>query len=270
MRNREAEAPGELANLRDLGGLTGSDGRVLPPGRLFRSEAPATDASPRAICGLGLRLVVDLRSAAERTALPACLADVCYVPASLPVVSWLDSDIRPADAPVFLAERYLTLAEAGTRGANPMGAALSALLRPTPEPRIVWCAGGKDRTGIVVAVLLDLLGVDRDDIARDYAHSAAAAMERLARARTMKRARNGERLDREQRRNELRAALSAAPAVPGTILNPAPREAIVRFLECLDERYGGAHGFAAAAGVAASTVAEFRHSFPCRKESDLP
>ncbi|MCZ0973837.1 tyrosine-protein phosphatase [Streptomyces albulus] len=47
-------------------------------------------------------------------------------------------------------------------------------------PAVVSCAAGKDRTGLTVALVLDLVGVGRADIIRDYTATAAAMPEVLA------------------------------------------------------------------------------------------
>ena len=59
------------------------------------------------------------------------------------------------------------------------GAAISGILRmledPARYPAVVYCAAGKDRTGVICAIVLHLLGVDREEIVADYALSDAPA-----------------------------------------------------------------------------------------------
>ena len=59
------------------------------------------------------------------------------------------------------------------------GAAISAILRlledPAGYPAVVYCAAGKDRTGVICAIILHLLGVDREEIIADYTLSDAPA-----------------------------------------------------------------------------------------------
>ena len=98
------------------------------------------------------------------------------------------------------------------------------------------CAAGKDRTGTVVALALSLVGVTRDAVVADYVASA----ERVAR---------------------VLARLQASPAygpelADRTVDDVRPVAASMeRFLDEVDRRYGGPHGFAMAVGVDEETVA---------------
>src|SRR5205823_5974074 len=103
---------------------------------------------------------------------------------------------------------------------------------------VVHCMGGKDRTGLVCALLLRLAGVAADAIADDYALSernlAAGAGRWIAEASTD--------TDRDWRRR-----VSAGPA-----------EAMAGVLAALDERYGGAEHYLRAAGVEDGAIAALR------------
>jgi protein-tyrosine phosphatase len=82
-----------------------------------------------------------------------------------------------SDAASFLAARYLEMI---TGSASAIGEAIDFIADATPGPLVFHCAAGKDRTGILAAVILGLLGTEHDVIADDYQHSAAA-MEDLGR-----------------------------------------------------------------------------------------
>ncbi|MBD0708890.1 MULTISPECIES: tyrosine-protein phosphatase [unclassified Streptomyces] len=147
-----------VRNLRDAGGVGG-----LPKGLLFRSGAldGLTAEGARGLTGLGIRTVVDLRSLPEVAARP----DVLH-----------GSGIGHLHVPVFAEQRwpdeqmelYPAMAEHAGR------AALTVLRRLTaeePAPVLVHCASGKDRTGVVVAVLQSLLGASEAEVTADFVRS---------------------------------------------------------------------------------------------------
>jgi len=255
-----------LCNFRDLGGIVCAGGHALPSGLLFRSEAPALDASDdiNLLRRLGVRTFVDLRSPEETPSpLEGLPASVAYVSAGLRRVGWEDSAVPPDHMARFLAGRYLMLSEEALGDGKPLGRALAALMEPSWTGRIVWCAGGKDRTGIVVAIFLHLLGASYEDIAEDFARSAKASAELLRRARrnAMARAASTQRRDSAERRRALRASVAAFPGGLGALSNPAPPEAITLFLEQLTQRHGGVRRYAERAGLGTAAVSEIKRAW---------
>ena len=161
-------------NLRDLGGLPARDGLVVIPRRLFRSSSPSSfDAEElRELLSLKMRGVIDLRRTAElaqsgRSVLPAEVRVL-----HLPLFETARSNwILPSDqTPQASAERYFQMLEDGLQA---LAAVVNAVGAPNATPVLVSCTAGRDRTGIVVACLLDLLEVTHDAIAADYANSDA-------------------------------------------------------------------------------------------------
>jgi len=167
---RSSSALAGAFNFRDLGGLPLADGRQTRPGLLFRSDTlqaltPGDVADLRG--RIGLRVVVDLRLAAEVTdegrGPLSNAGEVRYVNAPLEMAS-IDG-IAPDEV---LNRLYLqclaspSLATAVTRIAEQAG-----------EPTVFHCAAGKDRTGVVAAIVLSLLGVTEEAIVEDYLASAA-------------------------------------------------------------------------------------------------
>ena len=71
----------------------------------------------------------------------------------------------------WLADRYLNFTEDGRAG---LAAALAVIADPAAAPVVVHCMAGKDRTGVVCALALSLLGVSDEDIAADYALTEAS------------------------------------------------------------------------------------------------
>jgi protein-tyrosine phosphatase len=159
-------------NLRDLGGLPARHGLVVTPKRLFRSSSPSLfDAEERrALLSLRPRGVIDLRATAELTQSAGSIfpAEVRVLNVPLfetPRSNWISpSDQRPRAA----AERYFEML---TDGLPALVAVVGAVLAPNATPIVVSCTAGRDRTGIVIACILDLLGVTDEAISTDYAHS---------------------------------------------------------------------------------------------------
>lgn len=163
---RRGVLPG-FRNSADLGGLPLPGGRAVPSRRLVRADTPERlDGDGRAAAGaFGFTAVVDLRSADELLACPHPLAELPGY-RSLPLID----PVAEAREDV---SRYRTLggiyASSLERNATHIAAIFAALAAVRPGPVLVGCRAGRDRTGMVAALLLDLAGVDRDVIAADYA-----------------------------------------------------------------------------------------------------
>jgi protein-tyrosine phosphatase len=171
-----------LFNFRDLGGYATPDGRVVRWRRLFRSDSlsridPADAASFTAI---GVRTVIDLRRPREieRDGRVPAFDGLAYHHINPMHAEWheaTDHD-EPSDAR-WLANRYLDLAE---HGRDAIAAAVEVIADAGNAPVVVHCVAGKDRTGVVSAVTLALLGVPDEVIAEDYALTSAATERTLA------------------------------------------------------------------------------------------
>lgn len=158
-------------NLRDLGGLP-TPGGVVRRGMLYRSDFPGFAVSdPETLARLGLRTVVDLRRSAE---------------IEFECVPWADSGIDHlvcalsagresswhAKYPAYLTHRPEAVVDA-----------VRTLMRDRARPALFHCAAGKDRTGVVAALLLDVLGVEDATIVADYVLTDHALADILARLR---------------------------------------------------------------------------------------
>ncbi|GAA2545374.1 hypothetical protein GCM10010435_12860 [Winogradskya consettensis] len=175
-------------NFRDVGGYAGLDGRTVRWRRLFRSDSLHRLKGDDLVTWdeLGIRSVIDLRRSheVERNGRVPELAGLDYHNLVIEHVDWSTAP-EPADMPHerWLADRYLNFAEDGRAG---LSAALSLIADPDAAPAVVHCMAGKDRTGVVCALTLELLGVSDTDIAEDYAlteASIASLTEYLARTR---------------------------------------------------------------------------------------
>jgi protein-tyrosine phosphatase len=192
-------------NVRDMGGLTTTRGETLRTGRLLRSDnlqqltAPDVDVL---VSRIGLRHVIDLRSDTEvelegpgpLTRVPAVtihhlslfaegggLTDVdADVPTGIDtdkVLPWQDRPDEDGPESERSVGHYL-----GYLDERPES--VVAALRVIPQgPAVVHCAAGKDRTGVVIALALDVLGVPREHIVADYAATGERLQAILARLR---------------------------------------------------------------------------------------
>jgi protein-tyrosine phosphatase len=172
-------------NLRDLGGYPAAGGTVRWR-TLLRSDAlHRLDGAGRAVLsGLGLRTVIDLRTDQEVEAAPSALDDTGARTFHIPLFS--DEAIRrlpPERAAIY---RYMA-DDCGAAIAEAVGrlSAVGAL------PGLIHCTAGKDRTGLVVALVLDAIGVPEEVIAGDYALSSAGLDPAAARAVRRVRAASG-------------------------------------------------------------------------------
>jgi protein-tyrosine phosphatase len=159
---RRVELPGVL-NMRDLGGYPVPGGRQLRWRTLYRSDALHQLGWP-GLGTLALRSVVDLRTQLEAEYAPSSLAGL---PARLTHVSLIGPDL-PAE-PLELEEIYRLII---TRRGPAIAEAIGALCGAGAFPALVHCSAGKDRTGIVIALILALTGVPDEVIAADYAFSS--------------------------------------------------------------------------------------------------
>ena len=159
-------------NFRDLGGYETADGRRIRMGRLYRADGIHRlegDDIGR-VRDLGIRCVIDLRTAGELERGRFPVDDHPVDHHHLPVIS----EIWPEDALVeraedYLAARYIDMLTSGT---DAFVGALEVMASSDNFPLVFHCAAGKDRTGIVAALLLSVLGVDDELIAADYAVTA--------------------------------------------------------------------------------------------------
>jgi protein-tyrosine phosphatase len=157
-------------NVRDLGGLPAEGGRSVRTGALVRSDAPVrlTAAGWSALVAHGVRTVVDLRAPDEAAAQPLVApapVSVAWTPAfgETPV-----SDLRWMVDGAQALPSYVTFLERFRAG---FAAGVAAVADAPPAGVVVNCQAGRDRTGIVVALALELAGVPRGEIVEDYGQS---------------------------------------------------------------------------------------------------
>ncbi|MGQ0603031.1 MAG: tyrosine-protein phosphatase [Anaerolineales bacterium] len=168
-------------NFRDAGGYRATVERTVRLGRLYRSGSLAelSDADLETLSKLRLKLICDLRTPGEVARGPGQLTETLragYI--NLPAYvqnnysDWLRTALfRRHALDDVIADGYLRLVD---QHALKLGRVLKRLADPDNLPALVHCTAGKDRTGVVVALLLAVLGVPEETILADYALSNSA------------------------------------------------------------------------------------------------
>jgi protein-tyrosine phosphatase len=149
-----------LHNLRDVGGYPTADGGSL----VFRAGQlnELTEAAHPKLAEFGIRTIVDLREDAELRKLPDSVYPDTVTLHRHPLYHGriVLGDIDD------LGVLYTQILD---RCADTVTAALEHLAAPGALPALVHCSAGKDRTGLIVGLLLAALGVPDEIVAEDYA-----------------------------------------------------------------------------------------------------
>jgi protein-tyrosine phosphatase len=214
------------ANFRDVGGLPTANGARIRPRRLFRSNAlvAATADDRRTLEALHIATVVDLRSDDE----VAWSDDVAAPGAArhhLPLGELLASgdDWERWRDPMYVADRYFDLCRSGSASITEIFAVLTD---PATYPVVVQCSLGKDRTGVVVALVLRAMGVPVRHIVEEYARSRYAAFRIVESLRAQ--------LDEEHQR-------ALGPYLPALLA--ADPFTMLSFLGRIDDEFGSITGY---------------------------
>ena len=162
---RHIELAGVL-NLRDLGNYPVAGGGSVRWRALLRSDAlhQLEQGGLAVLAGLDLRTVLDLRTEPETVAAPSMLDGLA---ARVTRVSILRGDLQALPLDLEAIYRYMV-----GECADAIAEAIRALCAADALPALVHCSAGKDRTGIVSALVLAVLGVPDEVIAADYALSS--------------------------------------------------------------------------------------------------
>lgn len=235
--NRNISLPATF-NFRDVGGYPGHDGRTVRRGRLYRSDSlhRLNENDRDAFAAIGIRTVIDLRRPheVERDGRVPSYQGLTYRNIHPEHAEWGEQPYREGDSLArYLADRYAALAQTGTGG---LAEAIGLIADSANAPVVVHCVAGKDRTGIVCALTLAVLGVDDTDIVADYALSTEASA-------------------------RFSAWLAANNVVVGDVPAPflaSPAETMELFLAELREGYGSVEGYLRHAGVTDAQLTTLR------------
>ncbi|MGF1600020.1 MAG: tyrosine-protein phosphatase [Acidimicrobiales bacterium] len=168
-------------NFRDLGGLTTVGGRRTRPGLVYRADGlhRASPEGRRHLVGRGVRRVIDLRTA-EETDREGRFDGEGVIYLHVPVVDSLGRFGPPPEGVEDLLLHHYRgmLDDNGAGFARVLGLVADSL--DAAEPVVFHCAAGKDRTGVLAALLLAGIGVDDNIVADDYARSHTAMTHMVA------------------------------------------------------------------------------------------
>jgi protein-tyrosine phosphatase len=226
-------------NFRDSGGYPTRDGSSVRWRTLFRSDShhKLTESGKQAIYDLGIRTSIDLRAEHETQSSPSVFASseaIAYRQLPLKATGSDTRAPRANDLPE-LNRMFLD------SGHDSFSTILHAMAENRTFPVVISCAVGKDRTGLMVALLLELAGVHRDDVIEDYALTAKHAGKRI----------------------EQIAAMALAdgrdPAQFARLMECRP-ETMAQSLAYLDDQHGGAERYVSKIGLSPATIASLREA----------
>ena len=236
-RTRNYELAGSY-NFRDIGGYETADGHQVRWGQVFRSDAVhrLTHDDLGQLRPLGVRTILDLRSGREITEGGSGLIHdepgmtVVHIP-----FGRIGEEADPTWHDLTLAELYRGIV-VEAKGA--IATVMTTLASDESMPAVVHCAAGKDRTGISIALLLRLLGVNDETVTRDYLLTESNFLAFR------------ERLSPEE--------LSHIDMIPVELLR-VDAMVLAATLAIIDAEYGTTEAYLLDAGVTPETIRTLRH-----------
>lgn len=231
-------------NVRDLGGLPTEDGRRTRLGAVVRSDnvRKLTDEGWRALAEHGVERIVDLRWPEELTQDPPRDLDIDVVHVSVLGDSYDEEYVARMDAHLMsvddVSDHYVfAYGDWLERYRDRFGTVFAAIAE-AEGPVVVHCMGGKDRTGVVSAVLLRLAGVGYVEIGEDYAVTSVNLEPSTS--------------------NWIPAIADERERARWEKLRDTPADAIVRVVRDLEARYGDVASYLRAAGLSPEQVERLR------------
>jgi len=219
----------KIENCRDLGGYACADSRVTQFGKLLRCGIPSepSDADIAALRDYGIREVIDLRGNYEAEKQPSVFRDD-------PAFRYHHLSLYEINPIAILNSKGLwDVYQVSVEQYRENYAAVLRILLALEGPALYHCFLGKDRTGILTALLLSLAGAAREDIVADYQVSLTYLMRfYLQEAQT----------EAGQLWDSHREHLGSDP------------EHMERLLAYWEERYGGPAGYVAALGFSPEEI----------------
>ena len=234
-------------NIRDLGGYSTCDGGTIRWNMFLRADGlqNLTPESQAALVDYGVRTVIDLRNTSEIEKNPDVFEKssvVTYFHQNMigdePLPEKTDQSSLDEPAKLFSRNYKFILDHRSAQVIK----TLDTIASPATLPALVHCAGGKDRTGIITALVLGLVGVPEETIVKDYALTALYFL----------------RHDLEEH------ATLTEPSFPYTIeeyqRQHCPPETMLEILQHLKVHYGGIEGYVLGFGLTREQINNLRVS----------
>jgi protein-tyrosine phosphatase len=221
-------------NVRDIGGYPTKDGEFTQWGKYYRADSihQLPVESRKLLLQKGIDLIVDLRFPHEGAYHFHQELGIKYVNISLhnPV------DLR-TEKPKSLLELYCNIIDSKQESVYLI---FQSFIAEQGKAILFHCKSGKDRTGIIAALLLDLVGVPHEIIVEDYALSATYLLPLL---------------------EERRSRLAALHGIKDTTLLESRPETMREFLKYLNKRYASAEGYLKKIGISEMEIELLRKDF---------
>jgi protein-tyrosine phosphatase len=226
----------ECRNARDIGGLPARDGASIRRGALIRTDSldRLTPAGIALVRDVGVSLILDIRSSWE-------FGDVPHPFVDDPVYRWMPfidgarDHERDAAAERSLADLYRGSID---RNGRCIASLVAAIATAPPGAVVVHCLSGADRTGMLVALILDSLDVPRAAIGEDYART--------------------------------RLCLGDTPrAASGPLADTTGADTILETLRHIDHRWGDATTYLRRHGVSRDHMTRLQRRFIEPREEDV-
>ncbi|RXR08670.1 tyrosine-protein phosphatase [Pseudoxanthomonas composti] len=233
-------------NVRSFAGLQGRNGPIPADAFLRTADLGRLTAADRdALAAAGVRVDIDLRTADEQAQSPDLLAGDArfdYQRISLMGTEKMDLEQLVTRFPDSLGQAYVQW----LGGNQPQFRQVFARMAAQEQGTVLFhCTAGKDRTGVIAALLLDLAGVPHDAIVHDYAISAHYLQ--------------GQPRDSAMNA-QLKAMLTAHPELGRKLAGmagTAPQD-MQMFLAALSRQYGGAEGYLRTIGLSQAQIERLR------------
>ncbi|AWH23089.1 MULTISPECIES: tyrosine-protein phosphatase [Stenotrophomonas] len=233
-------------NVRSFAGLQGRNGPIPATAFVRTADLGRLTAADRdALAAAGVTLDIDLRTADEQSQSPDLLADdarFAYQRISLMGTEKMDLQKMMTTFPDSLGEAYVQW----LGHSQPQFKQVFQRIAAQQDGTVLFhCTAGKDRTGIIAGLLLDLAGVPKAQIVHNYAISAHYL--------------EGQPKDSAMNA-QIKAMLEQHPEIARKMAGmsgTAPQN-MEQFLAALHSQYGGAEGYLKSIGVSAQEIQQLK------------